>query len=82
MTNTAIEFYCLFIFVDIISRLVEVTDSKTVERLLVGGGTSEVEGVLARVLILIREKLTKEQWKEYPVHKQALVWCVKQLKVV
>ncbi len=59
----------------------EVTGSETVEHLLAGKGTTTDGGVLTSLLVLIREKLTKEQWREYPVYKQALVWCIKQLKV-
>ncbi|XP_064382142.1 TELO2-interacting protein 2-like [Halichondria panicea] len=65
---------------DIISRLIDLTNSGSVQQLLAGGDKADGSRVLATVLLLIREKLTKEKWKEYPIHKHALVWCIKHLK--
>ena len=66
----------------IISRLIDLTNSGSVQQLLAGGDKADGSRVLATVLLLIREKLTKEKWKEYPIHKHALVWCIKHLKVI
>ena len=64
-------------------KVVDLTDSQTVQELLVGrsGDESDGKGLLSNVLPLIREKLTKDKWKGHPVYKQALVWCIKQLRV-
>ena len=72
---------CFNYLSDIISKLTDFTNSGSVQELLVGGGKADGSGVLATVLLLIREKLTKEKWKGYPIHKHALVWSIKHLMV-
>lgn len=38
--------------------------------------------LLAAVLDHLKESLTSSSWKSHPVHKQALVWVMKSLKVI
>lgn len=66
---------------DLISKVIDVTSSETIQQLLVGEDSCKRIGVLVNVLPILREKLTKDKWKDYPVHKQAFVWCIKQIKV-
>lgn len=39
------------------------------------------EGLASAVFSYLKTVLTKDSWKHYPVHKQALVWVLKCLKV-
>ena len=74
------------------SRMLEAVsdEGSSTERLTVcmveGGSQPEREvvfksGLLKPVLSILKAKLTRDQWKEYPVAKHALIWCLRHLKV-
>ena len=66
---------------DLSSKLTTWSGNEQVEEFLAGTSDSPTGGVLRSVLSLLKEKLTKEEWKHHPAHKQALFWCIRQLKV-
>lgn len=42
---------------------------------------AEETNLLTATLEHLKGVLTKERWKQRPLHKQALVWLIKHLKV-
>ena len=45
-------------------------------------GCYHEQGVLKDLLVLLRGKLRRDEWKSHPTAKHALLWCLKQLKVL
>ena len=43
-------------------------------------GRDDDRGVMRAVLTQLKPHLTRDNWKNHPAHKQAMVWCVRRLK--
>lgn len=39
-------------------------------------------GLLKPILLLLKNKLSRDRWKRHPTAKHALVWCLRHLKVI